>query len=91
MCTPLPPLSSKCPCLVSREGEETVTFHFPNFLRSLDIEVLLCVCLLDEVLLLVHCCLLHTSNSNFFSWKALHCTLYHAGNLVFRNFSHERR
>ena len=43
------PLSSKW------GGEGTVRFHFPNFLRRLDIEVLLCVLWLDEVLLLVHC------------------------------------
>ena len=63
LCTPPPP--SK------RWGKGTVTFHFPNFLRRLDIEVLLCACWLDKVLLLVHCCA-------FLAWMALHCTLYHA-------------
>ena len=83
---PPPPLSCKCPCLVSAGGggEGTVTFPFPNFHRGLDIEVLLCVCWLDKVLLLVHCCVLPIS-----CMEALHCTLYHAEHLVFRNFSHE--
>ena len=49
--TPSPPLSSKRPCLVSGGGEGTVTFHFPNFLRNC----------LNEVLLLVHCCVLQIS------------------------------
>ena len=50
---PPPPLSSRCPCLVSGGGGGgTITFHFPNFLRRLEFEVLLCVCWLDEVLLL---------------------------------------
>ena len=57
---PPPPLFSKRPCLVSGGGG-TVTFRFSNFLRRLDIEVLLCVCWLDKVLLLVHCCVLQIS------------------------------
>ena len=58
---PLPFL--QYPCVVSggAGGEGTVTFPFPNFLGRLDIEVLLCVCCLDEVLLLVHCCVLQIS------------------------------
>ena len=62
-CTPPSPLSSTRPCVVSggAGGEGTVTFPFPNFLGRLDIEVLLCVCCLDEVLLLVHCCVLQIS------------------------------
>ena len=42
-------------------GGGTVTFHFPNFLSRLDVEVLLWVCWLDEVVLLVHCCVLQIS------------------------------
>jgi len=58
---PHPPLPNKRPCLVSGGGKGTVTFHFPNFLRRLDIEGLLCVCWLDQVLLLVHVCVLQIS------------------------------
>ena len=59
MCVPPPPapLYGKRPCLVSGGGGEgTVTFHFLKFLRTLDTEVLLCLCLcwLDKVMLLVH-------------------------------------
>ena len=65
MKVPLPPLSSTRPSLGSRGGggggEGTVTFHFPNFLRALDVEVLLRVCWLDKVLLLVYCCVLQIS------------------------------
>ena len=59
-----PFMASKRPCLVSGGGgggKGMVAFHFPNFLGRLDIEVLLCVCWLDEVLSLVHCCVLQTS------------------------------
>ena len=42
-------------------GEGTTTFHFPKFLRRMDVEVLWCVCWLDMVLLLVHCCVLRIS------------------------------
>ena len=42
-------------------GEETITFCFPNLLTRLDTELLLCVCWLDKVVLLVHCCLLQIS------------------------------
>ena len=52
-----PPLHSDCPCIVSGGGggEGTGTFCFSNLLRRSDIELLLCVCWLDEVMLLVHC------------------------------------
>ena len=55
------------PCIVSarackRGGSEgTVTFHFANLLRRSDIELLLCVCWLDKVVLLVHCCVVQIS------------------------------
>ena len=45
------------------------------------IEVLLRVCWLHEVLLLVY--------FKFLAWEALHCTLYHAEQLVFCSFSRE--
>ena len=53
---PPPPLPSKRPCIVSggAGGEGTVTFRFVNLLRRSDIELLLCVCWLDKVVLLVH-------------------------------------
>ena len=59
----------------------TVTFHFPSFRRRLDIEVLLCVCRLDKVLFLCSWCI--AVYFKFLAWKAPHCTLYHAENLVF--------
>ena len=61
--TPPPPLHSNRPCIVSGEGgdEGTVTFRLANLLRRSDIELLLCVCWLDKVVLLVHCCVLQIS------------------------------
>ena len=38
-----------------------VTFRLANLLRRSDIGILLCVCWLDEVVLLVHCCVLQIS------------------------------
>ena len=42
-------------------GEGTVTFCLANLLRRSYTELLLCVCWLDKVVLLVHCCALHIS------------------------------
>ena len=53
--TPPPFLYSNRPCIVTGGGG-TVTFRFANLLRRLDVELLLCVCWLDQVVLLVHCC-----------------------------------
>ena len=55
---PPPALRSKHPCIVSGWGEGAVSFRFAHLLRRSDIEVLLCVCWLDKVVLLVHCCVL---------------------------------
>ena len=52
---PPPPLNS------NRGGVGTFTFRFSNSLRRLDVELLLCVCWLDKVVLLVHSCVLQIS------------------------------
>ena len=42
-------------------GQGIATFHFANILTRLGIEYLRCVCWLDKVVLLVHCCVLQIS------------------------------
>ena len=59
-------------------GEGAVTFRFANLLRRSDIELLLCVCLLDKVVLLVPCCVLQISG--------IHCTVYFADHFSFSQF-----
>ena len=77
--TPPSPWHSDRPCIGSGGGGG-VTFFLANLLRRPDIELLLCVCWLDTLVLWVHCCVLHI----FF--LALHCTLYHAKHFSFSQF-----
>ena len=56
------PLHSNRSCIASGGGGKgTVAFGCANLLRVLDIVLLLCVCWLDKVVLLVHCCVLQLS------------------------------
>ena len=50
------PLHSTHPCIVSGGAEGTITFRFANLLRRSDIELLLCGCWLDKVVLALRLC-----------------------------------
>ena len=52
---PPPFLHSNRPCIVS------ITFSFANLLGRPDIELVLCVCWLDKVVVFVHCCVVQVS------------------------------
>ena len=79
---PPPPLHCNCACIVSRGGGQgTVTLRFANLLRRSDIELLLCVCWLEKVVLSGHCRALQISYHS-----TVPCIMQSI--LVFCNFSH---
>ena len=76
VCLGPPPLHS------NRRGEGTVTFRFANLLRRLGVALLLCVCWLDKVVFLVHCCISDLLHPRY---STVPCIMQ---NTSFRNFSH---